>query len=112
LAYHGWFTANVPIILEVPVPDELFSVPHEKVFCLVMAESRLLELRQTRASTTNLPQGSYISPEYIRDEILYAKKLCRDRTWQLIDTTGKSIEEIAREILALMPASEKKSLPD
>jgi regulator of PEP synthase PpsR (kinase-PPPase family) len=112
LAYHGWFTANVPIILEVPVPNELFSVPHEKVFCLVMAESRLLELRRTRSSSISLPQSSYISPEYVRNEILYAKKLCRDNTWQLIDTTGKSIEEIAREILALMPASEKKPLPD
>jgi regulator of PEP synthase PpsR (kinase-PPPase family) len=112
LAYHGWFTANVPIILEVPVSEELFSVPHEKVFCLVMAESRLLELRRTRASSISLPQSSYISPEYVRDEILYAKKLCRDHAWQLIDTTGKSIEEIAREILALMPATEKKSLPD
>jgi regulator of PEP synthase PpsR (kinase-PPPase family) len=112
LAYHGWFTANMPIILEVPVPDELFSVPHEKVFCLVMAESRLLELRRTRASAITLPQSNYISPEYVRNELSYAKKLCRDHDWQLIDTTGKSIEEIAREILALMPASEKKSLPD
>jgi [pyruvate, water dikinase]-phosphate phosphotransferase / [pyruvate, water dikinase] kinase len=112
LAYHGWFTANVPIILEVPVPDELFSVPHEKVFCLVMAESRLLELRRTRASAITLPQSTYILPEYVRDEILYAKKLCRDHNWQLIDTTGKSIEEIAREVMALIPSSEKKSLPE
>jgi [pyruvate, water dikinase]-phosphate phosphotransferase / [pyruvate, water dikinase] kinase len=112
LAYHGWFTANVPLILEVQPPYELFSVPSEKVFCLVMAESRLLELRQTRASATNLPHGSYVLPEYIRDEISYAKKLCRDYKWQLIDTTGKSIEEIAREILELRPELEKKPLPD
>jgi regulator of PEP synthase PpsR (kinase-PPPase family) len=77
-----------------------------------MAESRLLELRRTRASAITLPQSNYISPEYVRNELSYAKKLCRDHDWQLIDTTGKSIEEIAREILALMPASEKKSLPD
>jgi regulator of PEP synthase PpsR (kinase-PPPase family) len=111
LSYHGWFTANVPLILEVEPPSELFSLPSEKVFCLTMAENRLMELRQTRATATSLPQGTYLSPEYIRNEIAYSRKLCRDHGWQLIDTTGKSVEEAAREILALMPAADKKSIP-
>jgi hypothetical protein len=111
LAYHGWFTANIPLVLEVPVPEELFSVPSEKVFCLVMSESRLLELRNTRATVTKLPQKNYISPEYIDKEISYAKKLCRDHNWQLIDTTGKSVEEVAKEILSLIPVSDKTSIP-
>lgn len=111
LSFHGWFTANVPLILEVDPPTELFSVPREKVFCLTMAESRLLELRQARAWAINLPQGSYLSMEYIRREIMYSQKLCRDHGWQLIDTTGKSVEEAAREILVLIPASDNKSIP-
>lgn len=111
LAYHGWFTANIPLIMEVPPPPELFLIPAGKVFCLVMSESRLLELRQTRVTATKLPKGSYVSPEYISDEISYARKLCRDHDWQLIDTTGKSVEEVAREILALRPSSDDKSIP-
>jgi len=112
LSFHGWFTANIPLILEVEPPSGLFSVPSGKVFCLIMAESRLLELRQTRASANNLPQGNYVSPEYIQREILYSRRLCRDHGWQLIDTTGKSVEEAAREILVLVPGSDNKSIPD
>jgi hypothetical protein len=111
LSYHGWFAANVPLIMEVGPPSEIFLVPREKVFCLTMAESRLLELRQSRASATNLPRGDYLSPEYIRKEMLFAKKLCRDHGWQVIDTTGKSVEETAREILGLMPKVDAQSFP-
>lgn len=110
LSYHGWFTANIPLILEVDPPTELFSVPREKVFCLTMVESRFIELRQARAAAANLPQSSYVSPEYIRKEISYSRRLCLEHGWQLIDTTGKSVEEASGEIIGLMPESEKKSI--
>jgi len=35
LAYRRWFAANVPIILEVPPPAKLLTLPAERVFCLV-----------------------------------------------------------------------------
>jgi regulator of PEP synthase PpsR (kinase-PPPase family) len=99
LAYHGWFAANVPLILEIPPPPQLLSLPKEKVFCLVSDENHLLTMRKSRARAYNLPQSPYTSPEYIRTELAYARMVCRDNNWRVIETAGKSIEEITREII-------------
>jgi regulator of PEP synthase PpsR (kinase-PPPase family) len=107
LAYHGWFAANVPLIMEIAVPPELISVPPEKVFCLIVSEERLLEMRRTRAKVYGFPPSPYISPEYVRTELDFARNLCRKYHWRIIDTTGKSIEESAREIVELyMPGGQ------
>jgi regulator of PEP synthase PpsR (kinase-PPPase family) len=99
LAYHGWFAANVPLILEIPPPQQLLTLPKEKVFCLISDENQLLTMRNTRAKAYNLPPSPYTSPEYIRTELAYARIVCRDNNWRVIETGGKSIEEITREII-------------
>lgn len=102
LAYRGWFAANVPIVLELPLPRELFKVPRKRVFCLVTAPDRLLELRHARADAFNIPMESYASRAQIRDELLHSRRLSRDRGWRQIDVTSKSVEEAAREIIMLL----------
>jgi [pyruvate, water dikinase]-phosphate phosphotransferase / [pyruvate, water dikinase] kinase len=99
LAYHGWFAANVPLILEIPPPQQLLDLPKEKVFCLISDQNQLLTMRHTRAKAYNLPPSPYTSPEYIRTELSYARMVCRDNNWRVIETAGKSIEEITREII-------------
>ncbi len=100
LAYHGWFAANVPLILEIPPPPQLLALPKEKVFCLISDENHLLIMRSSRVKAYNLPPSPYTSPEYIRTELSYARMVCRDNNWRIIETSGKSIEEITREIIA------------
>ena len=39
--------------------------------------------------------------EEIRAELAHAHSLCHDHGWRRIDVTGKSVEEVAREILVL-----------
>jgi regulator of PEP synthase PpsR (kinase-PPPase family) len=53
LAYHGWFAANVPLILEIPPPPQLLGIPKEKVFCLFSDENHLLTMRSSRAKVYN-----------------------------------------------------------
>lgn len=107
LAYRGWFAANVPIILEVPPPPMLFKLPASRVFCLLSTPSRLLELRQARAEAFNIPEEPYASPPYIRREMLHARRLSRERKWRQIEVTGKSVEEVAAEIIALLPRKKR-----
>jgi regulator of PEP synthase PpsR (kinase-PPPase family) len=102
LAYHGWFAANVPLILEIPPPQQLLELPKEKVFCLISDERHLLTMRNTRVKAYDLPPSPYTSPEYIRTELSYARMICRENKWQIIETAGKSIEEITREIIELL----------
>ncbi len=111
LAYRGWFAANVPIILELSPPPELLRLPPERVFCLVTRPDRLLELRQTRAGLHNIPEEPYASPEYIRQELLHSRRLSRDRGWRQIEVAGKSVEEVAREIITLLASRRHRHGP-
>jgi len=101
LAYRGWFAANVPLIEQLEPPPELLALPSSKVFCLLVTPERLVELRRVRAQREGIPHDSYVSLEAIRRELHYAMELSRRRGWRLIDATGKSVEEVSREIIAL-----------
>jgi regulator of PEP synthase PpsR (kinase-PPPase family) len=102
LAYRGWFVANVPIVPEIPMPDEIFKVPAERVFCLDMSADRLQDLRKVRAASLKLPEEPYASMEHIRRDLLHARQLCNAHGWQRVDVTDKSVEEATREILTLL----------
>ncbi len=103
LAYRGWFAANVPIITEVDPPRVLLSLPPERVYCLRMSPERLLELRRVRAEKEAIPAEPYASLEYVRKELHHARQLCGKHGWRDIDATGKSVEEVGREIITLLP---------
>jgi regulator of PEP synthase PpsR (kinase-PPPase family) len=103
LAYRGWFAANVPLIPEVNASPDLLALPPERVFCLVTSPERLLELRRVRADQLGTPVEGYASLAHLRQELLYARRMGRDHGWQEVDITAKSVEEVAGEILALLP---------
>jgi regulator of PEP synthase PpsR (kinase-PPPase family) len=52
--------------------------------------------------------GEYDEPEYVRIELMYARKIFSENPdWSIINVTSKPIEEIASEILTIK--SKKKS---
>jgi regulator of PEP synthase PpsR (kinase-PPPase family) len=103
LAYRGWFAANVPLAPGLDVPSGLQAVAPTRVFCLRMATDRLLELRRVRAEKEKLPIAAYTAADEVRKEIEYARSLTIRHGWREIDATGKSVEEVSREIIALLP---------
>ncbi len=103
LAYRGWFAANVPIVPEVSLPETLVRLPATRVFHLVGSASRLAELRKARSAHLGIPSEPYASLSQVQRELRYAENLARRHGWQRIDVTGKSVEEVAREIMALLP---------
>ncbi|MHC4179547.1 MAG: kinase/pyrophosphorylase, partial [Planctomycetota bacterium] len=103
LAYRGWFAANVPIVLGVALPTPLLSVPPQRVFCLSTSTSQLQQLRRARAGGEGIPAEPYTSLKYIKKELLHSQQLCLDHGWRRIDVAGKSVEEVSREIIALLP---------
>jgi regulator of PEP synthase PpsR (kinase-PPPase family) len=102
LAYRGWFAANVPLAPEVAPPPGLLAVPAERVFCLTMAPEKLQQLRRVRAEEESIPLQPYAALDQIRGELSFMADLCRKHHWQRIDATGKSVEEIAREIIGIL----------
>jgi regulator of PEP synthase PpsR (kinase-PPPase family) len=107
-AYKGWFVANIPIIKGIEPPKELFNIPPEKVFCLTTNAHRLSSLRSVREEHLGNLTGNYASLPHVRHELLYAQSIFnRQPKWPIIKVTGKSIEEIASEILAISPINNK-----
>ena len=104
LGYRGWFAANVPIVAEVAPPPPLLSVPKDRVFCLSMNPGRLRERRLIRAVSEAIPAETYASAEQIAKELRHCRQLCLEQGWRVIEVTGKSVEEVSREIIALLPA--------
>jgi len=103
LAYRGWFSANVPLVLGSPPVPPLLKFPPDRVYCLVMSPGRLLELRRARADYLGLPPDPYASLDAIRQEMRFAQDLTRQHGWRRVDVTGKSVEEVSQEILLSLP---------
>jgi regulator of PEP synthase PpsR (kinase-PPPase family) len=102
LAYRGWFAANVPLVAGVELPAGLVAVPPERVVCLMVSPTRLLELRKVRAHSEAIPAEFYATQEQVRTDLLLAERLCATHGWRRIDVTTKSAEEVGQEIIALL----------
>jgi regulator of PEP synthase PpsR (kinase-PPPase family) len=106
LAYHGWFAANVPIVQGVALPRKLTAFDPDRVFCLTMSQGQLQELRRSRAAQEGIPVETYASLDQIRKELDHAERLRQKHGWQRIEVTGKSVEEVSREIITIVSESE------
>jgi len=107
LAYQGWFVGNVPLVPEIQIPPAITEIRAERIFCLVMSPARLRQLRRARSSYLSIPEETYASPEAIQNEIRHSRKLSAEHGWRQIDVTGKSVEEVAREVVMLLPGEDK-----
>jgi regulator of PEP synthase PpsR (kinase-PPPase family) len=103
LAYRGWRVANVPIVLGVDPPENLFSLPRRRVVCLIIRPQRLSDLRKARSTRMKTTPLGYADLEHIRKELTYAYDLFERRPdWPLVDVTTKPIEETAAEVVTLI----------
>lgn len=105
LAYRGWFVANVPLVPGTALPPALDEFPSQMVFCLTMSATRLVELRRARAAYLGIPEGPYASLDAVRQELRQCQAVRSQRGWPGVDVTGKSVEEVAREIMLLLPGA-------
>jgi regulator of PEP synthase PpsR (kinase-PPPase family) len=102
LATKGWFVANVPIILDMPLPEILNHLTSGIVIGLRADPYRLSQLRSVREQRLRRSTGDYAKPEYVVREMNYALTLFRLHPgWPVINVTSKPIEEIASEIISI-----------
>jgi hypothetical protein len=103
LGYRGWKVANVPLVLGIDAPRQLFSLPKKRVVGLIIKPDRLAELRQARVEHMGVGAAGYADLDYIRQEMAYAYEVFdQRRDWPLVDVTTKPIEETAAEVVALL----------
>jgi len=103
LAFRGWLTANVPIVLGVDPPAELFNLTHSFVFGLTTEPAPLTRLRRTRIENWGSSAGDYTNPEIAYKELQNAQKMFESQpNWSVVNVTNKPIEETAIEILSII----------
>lgn len=92
--------ANVPLVPEIPPPEELFKVPPHKVIGLLIDPFKLNEIRTERLKTMGLSDGaSYADMKRINEEMEYAKAIMRRIHCTIINVSNRAIEETAGMIL-------------
>lgn len=102
LAFKGWMVANIPIILNVPLPDIVYELPPEKIFCLTTNANALSGLRNVRNEHLMGMAEQYSSYSYVAKELNYAHSLfALHPDWAVIRVTAKPIEEIASNIISI-----------
>jgi len=113
MANKGWKVANIPIILDMPLPNIVYELPKKRIFCLTTYPIRLAELRQVRDKHLGGLAGNYADRSYVRNELNYALRLFRTRPkWTIVNVTNKPIEEISSEILSNIRKRKRNQLID
>jgi len=110
LANRGYKTANIPLVMDQKIPEELKSKNSKTcIIGLVTDPERLVDVRRNRVTImreTNIKE--YTDLNFIKEEINRSKKLFTKYNWPTIDVTRKSVEESAASILKIYEIQKSK----
>ena len=102
LANKGLRVANVPFVMDCPLPETLFSAKRPFIVGLTIDVERLFHIRESRLATIGQHgQTNYIDKAAITEEVLASKRLFAKHRWPSIDVTRRSVEETAAHIIQL-----------
>ena len=104
LSHKGWKVANIPLVLNQPLPKELFEVDQKKVVGLIIDNDSLYRIRRKRLEKFGQdPGGEYASMGHISQEIDYALEIYKqNRRWPIFNVTDRALEETAAEIIRVV----------
>ncbi|WMM23988.1 pyruvate, water dikinase regulatory protein [Tissierella sp. MB52-C2] len=103
LANRNLKVANIPLVIEVNPPKELFNISAKKVIGLTNSPEKLNEIREERLKSLGLSSGSsYASLGRILDELEYADKIMKKIGCPIIDVSNRAIEETSEIVLSLL----------
>ena len=109
LANRGVKAANVPLVPGLSDPPGL-AEPRCPVIGLTLDPQALIEIRRHRlrmiahGGPIRSDSSDYIDADSVKEELLWARRICNRRGWPVIDVTRRSIEETAATVLQLMEA--------
>ncbi|GAA0153473.1 kinase modulator [Lithospermum erythrorhizon] len=105
LSQKGYKVANVPIVMNVKLPEALFEVDPQRVFALTINPVILQTIRRARAKSLGFNdelKNNYSEMDYVKQELEFAGKIfAQNPVWPVIEVTGKAIEETAAIVLRL-----------
>jgi regulator of PEP synthase PpsR (kinase-PPPase family) len=111
LAQRGLKVANLPLVLGVEPPPELYDAPQDRIVGLTIGIEQLCEIRAARLRQLGMPsETNYAMREHVRLELDFGTALfARHPEWPVIDVTGRAIEETAVIILEQLKERDERS---
>jgi hypothetical protein len=111
LAQRGLKVANLPLVLGVNPPPELYEAPQDRIIALTIGIEQLCEIRQARLRQLGMPiETNYAMREHVREELEFGQALFRKHPeWPMVDVTGRAIEETAVIILEHMKERDERA---
>lgn len=100
LSHKGYKVANVPLVMGIDPPKELFEIDQNRVVALTIDPEALVKIRRERLVRMGRdPVGEYASLAHVREEIEWAHRLfARNKRWPVFEVSNKALEETAAEI--------------
>ncbi|MBV7274251.1 pyruvate, water dikinase regulatory protein [Clostridium thailandense] len=101
LANKGIKALNIPVMPEVPIPNELFEIDRRKIIGLTIDPMQLIEIRKHRIDKFSKlsTEIQYANAERVLQELDFADKLMRRLSCKIIDVTKRAIEDTALIIM-------------
>lgn len=112
LSHKGWKVANIPLVVDQPLPEQLMKVDQRKIVGLIIDADSLSRIRRNRLEKFGQdPGGEYARMSYIDREIQYAQEIFKkNRRWPVFNVTERALEETATEITRIIAS--RMGLPD
>lgn len=114
LSMRGVKVANIPIVLGIAPPPQLREIDQRRVVALTIDPEYLAQIRRNRLEALGQStQGEYTDIEKIREEIGYLRRIVRSGfPWPIVNITHKSVEEAAKEVLAVIESQRELIGPE
>lgn len=102
LANHRLKVANIPLVPEVEVPSEIFTVGRKKAVGLMIDPEILIEIRRQRLKSLGLASNAqYATMERIMVELEFAWDLYAQLKCPVVDVSNHAVEETANRVLEI-----------
>jgi len=104
LSHKGWKVANIPLVYNTPLPEELFKVDQRKIVGLLIDHENLHRIRRKRLEKFGQDPGSeYANKNYITKELEQAKDIFKkNKRWPVFDVTDRALEETASDVIRMV----------
>lgn len=121
LANRGIKVANVPVVPDCPLPEELATLTRPLVVGVTINPEQLVQIRMNRLRQLGTDDertsgslsfgGDYAELEQVQAEVVYARRMFARYAWPVIDVTRRSVEETAAAIFQLLAARQTPDMP-
>jgi regulator of PEP synthase PpsR (kinase-PPPase family) len=103
LSHKGWKVVNIPLVINIPPPKEIFEVDQRKIIALTIDPEKLMKIRQNRVLKFGDNNTEYANLKNIMSEVEFASELFKkNKKWPVFDVTSRALEETAAEIIKII----------